>query len=123
MAGAYAPFLSEADDIIFLFDPSHPDFSPLRAARLVDLVFRVAGKGRGKNLIVALSNDAPIALVGADFAPADLLGVAGFCASIALLYAWMIRRMSKIGDRPSAIGHRQSSTIDDGRSPIDDRRT
>jgi len=29
----------------------------------------------------------------------------------------------KIGDRPSSIGDRQSSTIADGRSPIDDRRT
>ena|SRR5437763_4270006 len=29
----------------------------------------------------------------------------------------------KIGDRPSSIGHRQSSRIADGHSPIDDRRT
>jgi len=55
MAGEYAPFLSEADDIIFLFDPTHPDFNALRAARLVDLVARVAGRSGRKNLIIALS--------------------------------------------------------------------
>jgi hypothetical protein len=54
-AAQYAPFLADADDIIFLFDPTHEDFSALGAARLVDLVSRVALKGRRKNLIVALS--------------------------------------------------------------------
>ena len=43
-------------------------------------------------LIVALSNDAPIALVPADFGSANVIGIAGFCALIALLYGWMLRR-------------------------------
>lgn len=51
----YAPYLAEADDIIFLFDPTHPDFSALSAARLVDLVCRATARGRRKNLIIALS--------------------------------------------------------------------
>lgn len=50
----YAPFLTHADDIIFLFDPTHPEFSALSAARLVDLVYRVTGRRR-RNLIIALS--------------------------------------------------------------------
>jgi len=55
LAGEYAPFLSDADDIIFLFDPTHPDFNALGAARLVDLISRVAVKNRRQNLIIALS--------------------------------------------------------------------
>ncbi len=43
-------------------------------------------------LIVALSNDAPIALVAADFAPANILGVAAFIGLIAGLYSWMLKR-------------------------------
>jgi putative OPT family oligopeptide transporter len=43
-------------------------------------------------LIVALSNDAPIALVAADFAPANLLGAAAFIGLIVALYSWMLRR-------------------------------
>ena len=43
-------------------------------------------------LIVALSNDAPIALVAADFAPANLIGLATFCGLIIWLYGWMLRR-------------------------------
>jgi hypothetical protein len=54
-AAEYAPFLAEADDVIFLFDPTHEDFSALRAARLVDLACRVGVQGKRKNLIVALS--------------------------------------------------------------------
>ena len=42
-------------------------------------------------LIVGLSNEAPIALVGADFAPAPILGVLCFVGLIVLLYAWMLR--------------------------------
>ena len=43
-------------------------------------------------LIVGFSNEAPLALVPAGFAPANLLGVAAFVTLIALLYGWMIRR-------------------------------
>ena len=55
MTREYAPFLANADDIIFLFDPTQPDFNALSAARLVDLVNRVATSRKQKNLIVALS--------------------------------------------------------------------
>jgi putative OPT family oligopeptide transporter len=43
-------------------------------------------------LIVAFSNDAPIALVPADFAPANLIGLVSFVALVVLLYGWMLRR-------------------------------
>jgi len=43
-------------------------------------------------LIVALSKDAPIALVPESFAPAPWLGVLGFIAVIVWLYGWMLRR-------------------------------
>jgi putative OPT family oligopeptide transporter len=43
-------------------------------------------------LIVALSNDAPLALVPADFAPATLIGTLSFVALIVLLYRWMLQR-------------------------------
>jgi len=43
-------------------------------------------------LIVALSNDAPIALVAGDFAPANILGVITFIGLIAALYSWMLNR-------------------------------
>ena len=46
-------------------------------------------------LIVGFSNDAPIALVSADFGPAKLLGIVAFVALIALLYSWMLRRASE----------------------------
>src|SRR6185312_6744232 len=43
-------------------------------------------------LIVALNNDAPLAMVAANFAPANLIGVVSFLALIALLYGWMLRQ-------------------------------
>ena len=43
-------------------------------------------------LIVAFSNDAPIALVGENFAGAPVLGVVGFVATIVALYWWLVRR-------------------------------
>ena len=46
-------------------------------------------------LIVAFSTDAPLALVPADFALANRVGVFAFVALIAVLYSWMIRRSSK----------------------------
>src|SRR4051812_10278308 len=55
LAREYAPYLLHADDIIFIFDPTQPDFSALTAARLVDLVYRVARGGRPKHVIIALS--------------------------------------------------------------------
>lgn len=55
LAREYAPFLRQADDVIFVFDPTQPDFSALTAARLVDLIHRVSAGGRRKHLIIALS--------------------------------------------------------------------
>ena len=43
-------------------------------------------------MIVAFSNDAPIALVPGNFAPANILGVAGFLGLVIWLYSWMLRR-------------------------------
>jgi putative OPT family oligopeptide transporter len=74
--------------------------APGRAERLGTLVasgmivgeslFGVLNAG----LIVALSSDAPIALVGADFAPANILGVLGFVGLVVWLYTWMLRRVA-----------------------------
>jgi hypothetical protein len=49
----YASYVAEADDFIFLFDPTHRDFNSLAAAQLFDLVHRIAREK--KNLIVALT--------------------------------------------------------------------
>jgi putative OPT family oligopeptide transporter len=43
-------------------------------------------------LIVAFAKDAPIGLVGDDFAPARWLGLLGFIGIIVWLYGWMLRR-------------------------------
>jgi len=43
-------------------------------------------------LIVALASDAPLALVGEDFAPAKILGLVAFVGSVFGLYRWMLRR-------------------------------
>lgn len=51
----YAPYVTNAHDLIFLFDPTQPDFSALSAAELVDLVYQVAKGGRKKNIIIALT--------------------------------------------------------------------
>ena len=71
---------------------------PARAERLGTLVasgmivgeslFGVLNAG----LIVAFTNDAPIALVPESFAPANLLGLMGFGALVFALYRWMLRR-------------------------------
>ena len=71
--------------------------APARAERLGVLVasgmivgeslFGVLNAG----LIVGFSNDAPLAIVAADFALAKLLGFAAFVSLIALLYGWMLR--------------------------------
>jgi putative OPT family oligopeptide transporter len=46
-------------------------------------------------LIVATRNEAPIALVPADFAPANLIGIATFVGVIAWLYRWMLSKSLK----------------------------
>jgi hypothetical protein len=42
-------------------------------------------------LIVAFSNDAPLALVAPDFPPANVLGFLGFVGLVVWLYAWMLK--------------------------------
>jgi len=43
-------------------------------------------------LIVGFSNDAPMALVPADFAYAEILGVASFAALVGFAYIWLLRK-------------------------------
>ncbi|MBL0170563.1 MAG: oligopeptide transporter, OPT family [Gemmatimonadaceae bacterium] len=72
--------------------------APERAERLGTLVasglivgeslFGVLNAG----LIVAFASDAPIALVGEDFAPAKLLGAVAFVVLALTLYRWMLRK-------------------------------
>ena len=72
--------------------------APARAERLGTLVasglivgeslFGVLNAG----LIVASSNDAPIALVPEDFAPAKIMGVLAFIGLVIWLYRWMLKR-------------------------------
>lgn len=72
--------------------------NPERAERLGTLVASglIVGESLwgviNAGLIVGLSNDAPLALVGADFAPGPWLGLFGFVALIVVLYGWMLRR-------------------------------
>jgi putative OPT family oligopeptide transporter len=72
--------------------------NPERAIRLGTLVASglIVGESLwgviNAGLIVGLSNDAPIALVPADFALAPWLGVLGFVVGIVYLYGWMLRR-------------------------------
>jgi putative OPT family oligopeptide transporter len=71
---------------------------PARAERLATLVASglIVGESLwgvlNAGLIVALSKDAPIGLVGEDFAPAQWLGLLGFAAIVVWLYRWMVRR-------------------------------
>jgi putative OPT family oligopeptide transporter len=46
-------------------------------------------------LIVLTSSDAPIGLVPASFAPANLLGLVTFVAAVYALYSWMLRRSAQ----------------------------
>jgi putative OPT family oligopeptide transporter len=72
--------------------------APARAERLGTLVasglivgeslFGVLNAG----LIVATSNDAPIGLVPAEFAPANILAVVGFVGLVVWLYRWMLNK-------------------------------
>ena len=72
--------------------------NPERAERLGVLV--ASGMIVGESLfgvinagmIVGTSKDAPIAIVGADFAAAKLIGTAAFIALVVALYRWMINR-------------------------------
>jgi putative OPT family oligopeptide transporter len=72
--------------------------NPARAERLGVLV--ASGLIVGESLfgvfndalVYAFNKDAPLALVSATFAPANLLGVGAFIALIVLLYGWMLRR-------------------------------
>jgi putative OPT family oligopeptide transporter len=72
--------------------------NPERAQRLGTLVASglIVGESiwgvLNAGLIVALSKDAPIALVPESFAAAPWLGVLGFIGAIVLLYGWMLRR-------------------------------
>lgn len=50
-----AGYLAAADDVIFLFDPTQPDFSALSAARLVDRICRVVPGTERKQFIIALA--------------------------------------------------------------------
>jgi putative OPT family oligopeptide transporter len=72
--------------------------NPQRAERLGTLV--ASGMIVGESLfgvilaglIVATAKDAPLALVPADFAAANPIGVVVFVTLVAGLYAWMLRR-------------------------------
>jgi putative OPT family oligopeptide transporter len=76
--------------------------NPERAERLGTLVASglIVGESLwgviNAGLIVGLSNDAPIALVPADFALAPWLGVLGFVGAIVWLYGWMLRRSAAV---------------------------
>jgi putative OPT family oligopeptide transporter len=80
---------------------SAPD--PGRAERLGTLVASglIVGESLwgvlNAGLIVAFTRDAPLGIVGEDFALAPWLGLFGFVGAIALLYRWMLRR--SFGDR------------------------
>ncbi|MBV9540363.1 MAG: oligopeptide transporter, OPT family, partial [Alphaproteobacteria bacterium] len=72
--------------------------NPARAERLGVLV--ASGMIVGESLfgvvlaglIVALSSDAPLAVVAVDWAGANTFAVVGFVALVGALYAWMLRR-------------------------------
>ncbi len=72
--------------------------NPERAERLGTLVASglIVGESLwgvlNAGLIVGLANDAPLALVGEDFAPGPWLGVILFVTLIIVLYGWMLRR-------------------------------
>lgn len=60
----------------------------MRGRRVNESLWGVLNAG----LIVGLSDDAPLALVGADFPAGPWLGILLFVALIVLLYGWMLRR-------------------------------
>ena len=78
---------------------------PERAERLGTLVASglIVGESLwgviNAGLIVGLDKDAPIGLVGEDFALAPWLGVLGFIGAIVWLYGWMLRRSARASAR------------------------
>ncbi|MCC7493117.1 MAG: hypothetical protein IT204_12240 [Fimbriimonadaceae bacterium] len=48
-------FLAHADDLIFVFDPTHETFSPPAAAQLINRVFRCAPWLARRNVVVAMT--------------------------------------------------------------------
>jgi putative OPT family oligopeptide transporter len=70
-----------------------------RAERLGTLVASglIVGEGLwgvlNSGLVVATKNDAPIGLVPADFAPANLIGIVSFVVLVVVLYRWMLNRV------------------------------
>ena len=78
---------------------------PERAERLGTLVASglIVGESLwgviNAGLIVGLNKDAPIGLVGEDFALAPWLGVLGFIGAIVWLYGWMLRRSARASAR------------------------
>ncbi|HYW32009.1 MAG TPA: oligopeptide transporter, OPT family, partial [Gemmatimonas sp.] len=74
---------------------------PTRAERLGTLVASGLIVGESlfgvltAGLIVATANDAPLALVGEDFAPARILGLVGFVLLVVGLYRWMLGRVQR----------------------------
>ena len=72
--------------------------NPERAERLGTLVASglIVGESLwgvlNAGLIVALAKDAPIGIVGEDFALAPWLGLLGFVGALVWLYSWMLRR-------------------------------
>jgi hypothetical protein len=55
LAREYAPFLAQAEFILFLFDPLHPHFNILAASQLVDRVYRVTDRDPRKRYLLILS--------------------------------------------------------------------
>ena len=68
----YAPFVVEATDFVFLFDPTQSDFSALAAADLVDRICRITKNSEKKNAIIALTKMDELRVKG-DFW-ADVIG-------------------------------------------------
>jgi putative OPT family oligopeptide transporter len=80
--------------------------APERAERLGTLV--ASGLIVGESLfgvlnagiIVATSKEAPLALVGADFKLAPILGLIAFVGLVVVLYSWMLKKSSPPGGAP-----------------------
>ncbi|HWG34657.1 MAG TPA: oligopeptide transporter, OPT family [Gemmatimonadaceae bacterium] len=76
--------------------------NPERAQRLATLVASGLIVGESvwgvvnAGLIVGLTKEAPIALVSETFAPARLLGLVVFVATVAWLYRWMLRKSEAV---------------------------
>ncbi len=76
--------------------------NPERAQRLATLVASglIVGESMwgviNAGLIVGLTKEAPIALVSESFAPARILGLVVFVATVAWLYRWMLRKSAAV---------------------------